>query len=63
VRAKDDEISGLVGELQAARTRAMELNFRCNEATFSSSEHREERLRLQAEVQALKVSQCEQRES
>ena len=42
-------------ELQAARTRAVELSFQCNEASFSSSEHKEERLRLQAEVQALKV--------
>ncbi len=55
--SKDEEIAGLTGELSAARTRAVELSFRCNEASYSSSEHREERLRLQAEVQALKVSQ------
>lgn len=55
MRAKDEEITALMTELQAARTRAVELSFQCNEASFSSSEHKEERLRLQAEVKALKV--------
>lgn len=55
MQTKDGEITALVTDLEAVRTRAVELSFRCNEISFSSSEHKKERLRLQAELQALEV--------
>lgn len=58
LRSKEDETTTLLHELSAARQRAVELSFKCNEASYSSSQARQEMLRLGAEVQALKVRVC-----
>lgn len=58
LRGKEDETTTLLNELSAARQRAVELSFKCNEASYTLSKARQEMLRLEAEVQALKARMC-----